>query len=69
MKKRWQELRVAVLLLIGLGWWGFWYPELEQAADAYVIILEDGTVQRASQVVECGLSESPYFDLHYADSN
>ena len=69
MKKRWQELKVTVLMCIGLGWWGFWYPELEQAADTYVVVLEDETVQSASQMVECGLSESLYLDLLHADNS
>ena len=68
MKKKWQELRAAVLLCIGLGWWGFWYPELEQVADTYAIILEDGTVQRSSEMVECGLGES-LWDLRHVDSS
>lgn len=52
MKKRFQECRVILLLCLALGWWGFWYPELEQAADTYALVLEDGTVQKSSQMIK-----------------
>lgn len=63
MKNRWQELRAVAVLCIGLGWWGFWYPELEQAADVYAIVWEDGTVQNASEVIECELKGQSFWEL------
>jgi len=63
MKKRWQEWRTVVVLCIGLGWWGFWCPELERAADVYAIVWEDGTVQNSSEVIECELNGQSIWEL------
>ena len=67
MKKRWQEWRAVVVLCIGLGWWGFWYPELEQVADVYAIVWEDGTVQNSSEVIKCELNEQSIWGLQDVD--
>lgn len=67
MKKRWQELRAIAVISIGLGWWGFWCPELEQAADVYAIVLEDGTVQNSSEVIEWGLDGQSIWELEDVD--
>ena len=63
MNHRWQGVRFALLASAAIGWWGLWYPELAKAADAYVIVNEDGTVQKASEVVECEFNEYSYLDL------
>lgn len=67
MKKKLQEWKAVALLSIGLGWWGFWYPELEQAAETYVVVLEDGTIQNVSEVIECELNGQYFPDLSQAD--
>ncbi len=67
MKKRGKELRGLLLLCMAIGWWGFWYPELERVADTYAIVWEDGTVQMASELVEYELDEESLLD--HASSN
>lgn len=62
MKKSWKELRGILLLCMAIGWWGFWYPELERVADTYAIVREDGTVQMASELVEYELDEESFWD-------
>ena len=57
MKKSWKELRGLLLLGMAIGWWGFWYPELEKVADTYAIVWEDGTVQMSSELVEYEFGE------------
>lgn len=61
MKKRWKEFRGILLLGVAIGWWGFWYPELEKAADTYALVWEDGTVQMSSELVEYELGEEDVF--------
>lgn len=67
MNQKWQGVRIAVLFSIVISWWGLWYPELATAADTYVIVQEDGTVQKASEVIECGIGEYSYMDLLQID--
>lgn len=69
MNHRGQEIRVALILSMAIGWWGLWYPELATAADAYVVVQEDGTVQTASEVIECGLDECTYWEMLQADGD
>ncbi|MBQ7775142.1 MAG: hypothetical protein IJ379_04390 [Lachnospiraceae bacterium] len=67
MKQRWQGVRLALLCSVAIGWWGLWYPELATAADTYVIVYEDGTVQTAAEVIECGLDEQACWELLQMD--
>lgn len=67
MKKRWKELRGLLLLCMAIGWWGFWYPELERVADTYAIVYEDGTVQMSSQLVEYELDEESFWNIASSD--
>ena len=62
MKKRWKDLRAVLLLGMAIGWWGFWYPELEKVADTYALVREDGTVQMSSELVEYELDEEGFWD-------
>lgn len=68
MNHRWQGVRLAVLFSMAVSWWGLWYSELATAADTYVIVNEDGTVQKASEVIECGFNECSYLDLLQIDT-
>lgn len=68
MKKR-QEIKAIILMSLAIGWWGLWYPELERIADTYAIILEDGTVQKASEMIECELNGGSRWDLRKMDSS
>lgn len=63
MKCKMQGIRTVVLCSLAIGWWGLWYPELSAAADTYVIVYEDGTVQSAAEVLECGFDEYSYEEL------
>lgn len=67
MNRRWQGIRMALCFSMAVGWWGLWYPELATAADTYAIVSEDGTVQKASEVVECGLNGYSYEELLQMD--
>ena len=63
MKNKWQGIRIAIVVAITTGWWGFWYPELMMMTDSYAIVMEDGTVQKPSEVIECGFDECFYEDM------
>jgi len=69
MKQKWQGVRTAVAVCAAIGWWGLWYPELATAADTYAIVLEDGTVLPASEVIECKFSELDCEELLQADGS
>ncbi len=69
MNQRGQGIRVALLLSVAISWWGLWYPELATAADAYVIVQEDGSVQTASEVIECGFGEYTYWEMLQAEGD
>ncbi len=69
MNSKWQGVKIAVLLSVAIGWWGLWYPELATEADTYAIVWEDGTVQSASEVIECELNGYSYMDLMEADNS
>lgn len=69
MKNKWQEFRVTLLFCLLIGWWGFWYPELEIVADTYAIVLEDGTVQKSSEVIKCEFNGNTYLKLSDVDDS
>ncbi len=69
MNSKWQGAKIAVLLSVVIGWWGLWYPELATEAEVYAIVMEDGTVQSVSEVIECELSGYTYMDLMEADNS
>ena len=69
MNRKWQGLRMAMVCCAAIGWWGLWYPELSTAADTYAIVLEDGTVLSASEVVECEFGEQYCEELLQADNS
>lgn len=69
MKKKRQEKRAIFILCLAIGWWGFWYPELERIADTYAIVLEDGTIQKSSEMLEWELGGYSHWDLSKVDSS
>lgn len=47
-------------LLVALGWWSIWYPQIALPKEAVQIMDEYGTVQDAAEVLECDSEELPY---------
>lgn len=47
-------------LLVALGWWSIWYPQIALPKEALQIVDESGTVQDAAEVLECDSEELPY---------
>ena len=47
-------------MLIALGWWSIWYPQIALPGEAVQIVDENGTVQDLAKVLECDSEEIPY---------
>ncbi|MBQ8822470.1 MAG: hypothetical protein IJZ82_07490 [Lachnospiraceae bacterium] len=47
-------------LLVALGWWSIWYPQIALPGEAVQIVDEYGTVQDPAEVLECDSEEIPY---------
>lgn len=60
-------LYLGFVLCTAMGWWGVLYPQLTLTGDTYAIVMEDGTVQKASDVVEWDLDDSVYMDILNTD--
>lgn len=69
MNQKWLGMRVFVGVCVAIGWLGVWYPEVAEEAGVYTVVMEDGTVQKPSEVVKCELNEYTYIDLLEMDSS
>lgn len=79
MKNWLTGLRIGLGVCAALGWWGFLYPELTMTPDTYRITMEeklsieekrsieDGTVQKVSEVVEWDFDSDVYWSVLNAD--
>ncbi len=54
-------------LVLAIGWWDVWYPELTKAAGVYEVVCEETTVQTPEEMLECGLGEDAYRNWMKAD--
>ena len=52
--------RCVCYMIIALGWWSIWYPQIALPKEAVQIIDESGTVQDPAEVLECDSEEIPY---------
>ena len=52
--------RCVCYMLIALGWWSIWYPQIALPKEAVQIVDESGTVQDPAKVLECDSEEIPY---------
>jgi len=69
MKKNILALRIFMCGCAALGWWGFFYPELTMTPDTYRIVMEDGTVQSAAEMVKWDFDSDIYHKILSADSS
>jgi len=69
MKKNIFALRIFMCGCAALGWWGFFYPELTMTPDTYRIVMEDGTVQSAAEMVKWDFDSDIYHKILSADSS
>lgn len=52
--------RCICCMLVAIGWWSIWYPQIALPKEAVQIIDESGTVQDPEEVLECDSEEIPY---------
>ncbi len=52
--------RCICCMLVVIGWWSIWYPQIALPGEAVQIIDESGTVQDPAEVLECDSEEIPY---------
>lgn len=57
--------RCICYLIIALGWWSIWYPQIALPKEAVQIVDESGTVQDPAEVLECDCDEVPYELIKY----
>ena len=60
MKRKWCELMSYAVILLAIGWWDFWYPELTKAAGVYDVVYEENTVQLSEEMIECEFNEDTF---------
>lgn len=60
MKKKWLGWTSYAVLLLAMGWWDFWYPELTKAAGVYEVVYEESAVQKSEEMVECEFNGDMY---------
>lgn len=52
--------RCVCYMIIALGWWSIWYPQIALPKEAVQIVDERGIVQDPAEVLECDSDEVPY---------
>lgn len=52
--------RCVCYMLMAIGWWSIWYPQIALPEEVVQIIDESGTVQDPAEVLECDSEEIPY---------
>lgn len=52
--------RCVCCILMVIGWWSIWYPQIALPEEAVVIVDASGTVQDPAKVLECDSEELPY---------
>lgn len=69
MKRKWTGIRVVFGICAAFGWWGLLYPELTMTPDTYVVVCEDGTVQKEQNMIEWDFDDDIYWTLLSEDSS
>lgn len=52
--------RCVCYMLMAIGWWSIWYPQIALPGEVVQIVDANGTVQDPAKVLECDSEEIPY---------